>query len=211
MFYCLHKPVHAITGSHNHECFMCCLLGHPFCPNTKATPKVQGIRVFHANANPGSSFLNPYQHQHTHTPAIRITRKRKQKKRKGMQDRRLRCTAGKKIGCSSPLMTLGTLRDWGKYWSFPSNTCETLTITALPFVFLGIHVNVLQAKCVHPVVPPSSPLSSTTLAVFQKVPRFLGRTFKQTEIGIKHTRALQDDMDVTAARIFINFNRKRLF
>lgn len=111
MFYCLHKPVHAITGSHNHECFMCCLLGHPFCPNTKATPKVQGIRVFHANANPGSSFLNPYQHQHTHTPAIRITRKRKQKKRKGMQDRRLRCTAGKKIGCSSPLMTLGTLRD----------------------------------------------------------------------------------------------------
>lgn len=39
MFYSLHKTLHIIIGSQKHECFMCYLLNHTCCPNTRATQK----------------------------------------------------------------------------------------------------------------------------------------------------------------------------
>lgn len=83
-FYCLHQTLRAITGSHSHECFTCCLLCHPCCPNTKATPKVQGIKVSHTTANRGNPFLNPYQHQDTH-PCCKDQEKKEKKEKDARQ------------------------------------------------------------------------------------------------------------------------------
>lgn len=100
MFYSLHKTPHVIIGSQNHEWFMYYLLNHTCCPNTRATQKQ--VKVFHTNASLCAFWSPAKAYTNTHTPSVkRIRRKRnwkkKKKKWKRIQDRTLRCIAGKEI------------------------------------------------------------------------------------------------------------------
>ena len=102
MFYSLHKILHVIIGSQKHECFVCYLLNHTCCPNTRATQKQhkKGIKVFHTKTYLFSEVLLKL--TLTHLPLLlkgsgeKETERKQKRKRKGCKTC-LRCIAGKEI------------------------------------------------------------------------------------------------------------------